>query len=235
MLEGMGYSVELSTVSAGVMFEAVATGDQDFMTTAWLPYTHKSYWEARKNNLDRIGTLYEGAVLAIVVPDYVTIDSLAEMKDHAGEFGSRIVGIDPGAGIMEATKNVLMPNYGLGDWELSESSEAAMIAELERSINNQEWIAVTGWAPHWKFAAYDLKMLEDPDETLGGLEEIVIIAREGFREDYPEIVSFLENWKMTSDQLGEVMHMISVDGMAPAVAAAEWVGNNQDVVDSWLS
>ncbi len=227
--------MELSSVAAGVMWESIATGDQDFITTAWLPYTHQSYWEAHKDDVDRIGAVYEGAVLAIVVPDYVTIDSLTEMADHAEEFDNRIVGIDPSAGVMEATKNALMPNYGLDDWELSESSEAAMIAELERSINNQDWVAVTGWAPHWKFAAYDLKMLEDPDETLGGQEEIVVVAREGFREDFPEVTSFLENWKMTSAQLGEIMYMINVDGMGPAEAAAQWVEENQNVVDSWLS
>jgi len=230
----MGYNVELSSVSAGVMWESIATGDQDFITTAWLPYTHKSYWEAHEDDVDRIGVLYEGAVLALVVPDYVTIDSIAEMADHKDKFGGRIVGIDPGAGIMEATRNATMPNYGLDDWELSESSEAAMMAELERAINNEEWIAVTGWAPHWKFAAYELKLLEDPDETLGGLEEIVIVAREGLREDFPEVTSFLENWKLTSDQLGEVMYMIAVDGMTPAVAARTWIDDNQDIVDSWL-
>ncbi|MBN1369607.1 MAG: glycine betaine ABC transporter substrate-binding protein [Dehalococcoidaceae bacterium] len=230
----MGYNVELSSVSAGVMWESIASGDQDFITTAWLPYTHQSYWETHQNYVERIGSLYEGAVLAIVVPDYVTIDSIAEMKDYEDEFQSRIVGIDPAAGIMEATRNSLMPNYSLDDWELAESSEAAMMAELDRAINDEEWIAVTGWAPHWKFAAYDLKILEDPDETLGGQEEIVIVARDGFRQDFPEVATFLENWKLTSDQLGEVMLMISVDGMAPAVAARTWVDDNQDVVNSWL-
>ncbi len=230
----MGYQVELSSVSAGVMWESIATGDQDIITTAWLPYTHQSYWEQHQDNVDRIGVLYEGAVLAIVVPEYVTIDSLAEMKDYEEEFGGRIVGIDPGAGIMEATKNETMPNYGLDDWELSESSEAAMMAELDSYYNNGDWIAVTGWAPHWKFAEYDLKLLEDPDETLGGLEEIVIVARQGFRDDFPEATTFFENWKLTDEQLGEVMAYISVDGMAPAVAARTWIDDNQDIVNSWL-
>jgi len=230
----MGYNVELSSVSAGVMWESIASGDQDFITTAWLPYTHQSYWETHQNDVDRIGSLYDGAVLALVVPEYVTIDSIDELADHKDEFDGRIVGIDPGAGLMEATRNSTMPKYGLDDWELAESSEAAMMAELDRAINDEEWIVVTGWAPHWKFAAYDLKILEDPDETLGGQEEIVIVARDGFREDFPEVTTFLENWRLTSDQLGEVMYMIAVDGMAPAVAARTWVDDNQDVVNSWL-
>ena len=157
ILEEMGYEVELSTVQAAVMWASVATGDADVFTTAWLPYTHASYWEEYGDDVERLGVLYDEAVLALVVPSYVTIDSIAEMKDCKTEFQGRIIGIDPGAGIMEATRNALMPTYGLTDWNLVESSEAGMLSELERAINRGEWIAVTGWAPHWMFFAYDLR------------------------------------------------------------------------------
>ncbi|MDD5590457.1 MAG: glycine betaine ABC transporter substrate-binding protein [Dehalococcoidales bacterium] len=216
------------------MWSSVATGDSDVFTTAWLPYTHASYWEEYGNDVERLGTIYDEAVLAIVVPDYVTINSIAEMKDHESEFQGRIVGIDPGAGIMEATRNATMPTYGMGDWTLVESSESGMLSELERAISNEEWVAVTGWAPHWKFFAYDLKMLEDPEETLGGMEEIVVIARKGFTEDFPEAAEFFKNWKINSAQLGEVMYMINIDKMSPYDAARSWIEANPDVVDSWI-
>ncbi len=229
----MGYQVELSSVSAGVMWESIATGDQDLIVCAWLPYTHSSYWEEHQHTVDRITANYEDAVLAIVVPEYVDIDCISEMKDHQEEFESRIVGIDPGAGVMEATRNETMPNYGLDDWELSESSEAAMMAELDSYYNDGEWIAVTGWAPHWKFAEYDLKMLDDPDETLGGLEEIVTVAREGFSDDFPDAHTFFENFFLTEEQLGEIMAYIAVDDMDPSVAARTWMDANPDIVDGW--
>ncbi|MDD4924575.1 MAG: glycine betaine ABC transporter substrate-binding protein [Dehalococcoidales bacterium] len=234
ILEEMGYKVELSTVQAGVMWTSVATGDADVFTTAWLPYTHASYWEEYGDDLERLGVMFDQAVLALVVPSYVTIDSIAEMKDHKTEFQGRIVGIDPGAGIMEATRNTLMPAYGLDDWNLMESSEAGMISELERAINRGEWIAVTGWAPHWKFFAYDLKILEDPELTYGGMEEIVIIGRDGFTADFPDAAEFFAKWKITADQLGEVMYMINIDKMDPAEAASTWIEDNRDIVNTWL-
>lgn len=235
ILEEMGYEVELTTVQAGVMWSSVATGDQDVFTTAWLPDTHDSYWKEYKDDVEKLGVMFDQAVLALVVPSYVTIDSIAEMKDYKDEFKGRIVGIDAGAGIMEATKNSTMPTYGLDDWELVASSDPAMIAELERSIDRNEWIAVTGWAPHWKFFAYDLKMLEDPELTYGGQEEIVIIGRDGFTEDFPDAAEFFSKWTITADQLGEVMYMINVDGMDPAEAASTWVEDNRDIVNTWLS
>jgi glycine betaine/proline transport system substrate-binding protein len=234
LLEEMGYEVELSTVQAGVMWTSVANGDADLFTTAWLPYTHASYWEEYGDDVEKLGVLFDQAVLALVVPSYVTIDSIAEMKDYKDEFQGRIVGIDPGAGIMEATRNTLMPAYGLTDWNLMESSEAGMISELERAINKGEWIAVTGWAPHWKFFAYDLKILEDPELSYGGMEEIVIIGRAGFSEDFPDAAEFFSNWTITADQLGEVMYMINIDNMDPAEAASTWIEDNRDIVNTWL-
>ncbi len=235
LLEEMGYEVELSTVQAGVMWTSVANGDADLFTTAWLPYTHASYWEEYGDDVEKLGVLFDQAVLALVVPSYVTIDSIAEMKDYKDEFQGRIVGIDPGAGIMEATRNTLMPAYGLTDWNLMESSEAGMISELERAINKGEWIAVTGWAPHWKFFAYDLKILDDPELSYGGMEEIVIIGRAGFSEDFPDAAEFFSNWTITADQLGEVMYMINIDNMDPAEAASTWIEDNRDIVNTWLS
>src|SRR5690606_35754265 len=101
-------------------------------------------------------------------------------------------------------------------------------------INNNEWIAVTGWAPHWKFFAYDLKMLEDPELTYGGDEEIRVIARQGFSEDMPEVAEMLGNMFLTSEQLAEVMYAINVDGVTPEQAARDWVDANQDVVSQWI-
>ena len=56
---------------------------------------------------------------------------------------------------------------------------------------------VTGWTPHWKFSAYDLKYLEDPKGTLGGAENIKTIARKGLEEDMPEAYKILDrfNWE----------------------------------------
>ncbi|MFA5629583.1 MAG: glycine betaine ABC transporter substrate-binding protein [Dehalococcoidales bacterium] len=234
ILEEMGYKVELSVVQAGVMWTSIDTGDADVITTAWLPFTHASYWEKYGDNLEKLGVLFDQAVLALVVPSYVDIDSIAELKDHKDQFQGRIVGIDPGAGLMEATRNAVMPTYGLEDWNLIESSEAGMISELERAINKGDWVVVTGWAPHWKFFAYDLKMLEDPELALGSNEDIAIIARNGFSADFPDAAAFLSNWHITADQLGEVMYMINIEKMDPAEAASIWVEDNRAVVDSWL-
>lgn len=79
------------------------------------------------------------------------------------KFKGKIIGIDPGAGIMKATGDAI-EQYGL-DYEVVEGSDATMAAALKQAIDNQEWVAVTGWTPHWKFARWDLKFLEDPKKV----------------------------------------------------------------------
>lgn len=67
-----------------------------------------------------------------------------------------------------------------------------MTAELANAIRKLDWIVVTGWVPHWKFARYRLKFLDDPEKVYGGEETIHTLVREGLKEDMPEIYAFLE-------------------------------------------
>ena len=229
--EKFDVDVELIDMEAGLLWQSVATGDIDFMVTAWLPSTHASYYEELQNETVDLGPLYEGAVCGLVVPEYVTINSIEELNDHVDEFGGRIVGIDASAGIMTATNQVI-EEYGL-DYELITSSGAAMMAEVEAAYPEGEWIAITGWAPHWMFAAYDLKFLEDPNGTYGTQETINPITRLGFAEDYPEINAFLDNYFMTGSEFGSLINIMEEydDDNEAAIA---WIAENQDLVNSWF-
>src|SRR5690606_29457998 len=115
-----------------------------------------------------------GAKIGLVVPTYVDINSIEDLaNDGVGEqFDYTIIGIEPGAGIMQATDKAL-DDYGLrGDWTVLESSSSAMAVELQKAYENQKPIIVTGWTPHWKFAKMDLKYLDDPKGSYGGTEQI---------------------------------------------------------------
>lgn len=57
-------------------------------------------------------------------------DGPQSVKD---KFGGRIIGIDPGAGLMAASENALV-EYGL-DYELMEGSDATMVAALKQAID----------------------------------------------------------------------------------------------------
>ena len=120
----------------------------------------------------------------------------------------------------------------LDSWTLLPSSSGAMTVALDQAIKNEEEIIVTGWSPHWKFATYDLKYLEDPEGVYGGDESIHTFARQGLEKDAPEAYKVLDAFNWTAEDIEKVMLAIK-NGQDPEDAAAEWVEENADKIDEW--
>jgi glycine betaine/proline transport system substrate-binding protein len=231
--ERMGYDVEITPVSAAAMWQAVGSGDVDGLVAAWLPTTHGHYLEGVQDDVEDLGPNLEGTRIGLVVPAYVTIDSIDRMNEVADKFDGEIIGIDPGAGLMSATETV-MEKYGLSDFELMEGSGATMTAALQSAIKNNEWVVVTGWTPHWKFARWELKYLDDPQNVYGGEEYISTIVRKGLKDDMPEVYQFLDNFKWEPADMQQVMVWNTEEDADPYETAKRWVEENTEKVDAWL-
>ena len=198
----------------------------------WLPVTHASYIEQLGEQFDVYeDPVYENARIGLVVPTYVDINSIEELNANKDKFQNRIVGIDAGAGIMQKTEAAI-EEYGL-ELELVRSSGPAMTASLADAVGDEGWIVVTGWTPHWKFARWDLKFLEDPKGVYGADEHIYVTARKGLEEDAPDVANLLKKFKLNDEQLGTLEDYIN-EGMDPVEAGRKWMAENPDVVDSWL-
>lgn len=230
--EKLGYECELIPVSAAAMYQALSTGDVDAITTAWLPATHKDYLTKIKENVTDLGANLEGAKLGLIVPDYVTIDSVDQINANEKKFKGKIIGIDPGAGLMGMAEKSL-DVYKMKDIELMEGSGAMMTAVLGNAIKKKEWVVVTGWAPHWKFGRWNLKILKDPKGVFGGAETINTIVRKGLDKDMADVYKFLDTFSWTTAEIGQVM-VWNQDGMDPAESAKKWVKENPAKVNAWL-
>ncbi|MDL4842363.1 glycine betaine ABC transporter substrate-binding protein [Aquibacillus sp. LR5S19] len=147
------------------------------------------------------------------------------------ELNYTITGIEPGAGTTELARNTLEEYENLEGWELQEGSTAGMLTTLGEAIDNEEPIIVTGWTPHWMFASYDLKYLEDPKETFGGAENINTIARLGLEEDMPSAYKILDRFQWEPEDMEEVM--LNAQDVSFEEAAQNWLEDNQDKVDEW--
>ncbi|KMY29758.1 glycine/betaine ABC transporter [Lysinibacillus xylanilyticus] len=229
VLEDLGYNVTLTPLDNAIMWEAVSKGEADGMVAAWLPNTHAPQYEKYKDDLDELGENLSGAKIGLVVPSYMDVNSIEDLKNQADH---TITGIEPGAGITAATEKALDEYDNLADWNLLTSSSGAMTTSLAKAIKNKEDIVVTGWSPHWKFAKYDLKYLEDPKGVYGGEETINTFARKGLKEDQPDVYSVLDNFHWTSEDLESVILEI-MDGKDPKEAAKDWVEANADKVAEW--
>lgn len=232
VLEQAGFDVEMSSLSAAAMWQSVATGDTDAFLAGWLPTTHEDYYARLKDQLVDTGVNLDGTKLGLVVPAYSEANSIADLNEYADDFEGKLTGIDPGAGIMRLTEEAV-DAYDL-DLDLQSGSGATMAAALKSAIDNHEEIAVTGWTPHWMFARWDLKYLEDPKNVYGGAEQIHTIVRQGLEEDMPEAYAILDAFHWTAEDMGEVMLMNQEEDSDPYENAKQWVEEHQDLVQEWL-
>lgn len=232
--EELDYEVELQLLDVGPLFEGVASGDLDAFQDVWLPGTHETYWNEFRDQVVDLGQWYEGeASLGIAVPNYVEAQTIGDLAGARDEFGGRIVGIEPGSGIMGVVRDDAIPAYGLEDYELVDSSTPAMLGQVKSSLENEEPIAFTAWKPHWMFTAYDVRYLEDPKGAMGEAEKLSAIARKGLEEDAPEAFEFLDKLTLDEQQLGE-LELAITEAENPEEGARAWLDKNRDVVEAWL-
>ncbi len=235
--ENTDHTVELVQTDIAPQYQGIETGDIDAMMMAWLPATHEDYYEEVASNVENLGVLYNGARLGWVVPDYIPESQLSSLSDLSNEtvreeLDGRITGIDPGAGLTQLSESAI-EEYGLDGYNLQTSSGAGMTAALDRATNREEWIVVTGWSPHWKFGAYDLRYLEDPQGVLGGPERVHVLAREGFDADYPQISQVLTRMYLSLEKLQGYMFEARESSYDEAIS--QFIDENPDQVNYWLT
>ncbi|QTM98165.1 glycine/betaine ABC transporter [Sediminibacillus dalangtanensis] len=233
ILEEKGYDVKLNVLDMGTTMKALEDGELDASLEIWLPVQDANYLEKYQDTVNfSDATWFDNAKVGLVVPSYLEeVNSVEDLNDHKELFDGEIVGFDPGAGTMEVTEQ-LIKDYDL-DYELLPSSEPAMLAEIGEAVKAEEPIVAPLWSPHWIFSKYDLKFLEDPQETFGGVEKIHHATRQGFAEDYPEVSEWFKNWKMNDKQIGELIDYTE-NAEEPLDGAKKWVEENQDLIDKWV-
>jgi len=229
----LGYDVKLMPVATGIMWQGVATGKLDAMLSAWLPVTHGEYWTKNKDKVVDYGPNFKDARIGLIVPEYVKVTSIADLKTDDG-FKKKIVGIDAGSGVMLKTDEAIK-DYDLTGYKLQASSGAAMTSELGRAYAKKDPIAVTGWVPHWMFAKWKLRFLDDPKGVYGAAETVNSIGSKGLEAKAPEVANFLQKFSWNSkDEIGEVMLAIQ-EGAKPEAAAKEWVAKHPQRVAEWTA
>ena len=230
VLEEKGYNVELTNLEPGLIYGELSKENSkgDVFLDAWLPNTHADYWEIYGDKLVKLGESFSEGTTGLVVPSYVTINSIEELNANKDKFSSEIIGIGSGAGIHRDTERAIEA-YGL-ELDQITSSGPAMVASLQRAARNEDWIVITGWKPHFKWANHDLKYLEDP-KGIYPMDVCAILSRRGFEEDMPKVADFFKKFNLTEDELYGLM--ASIDENGNEEGARIWYEANKEMVDSW--
>jgi len=222
----LGIDVEMQTLTeAGPLYTGLAQGDVDIYPSAWPELTHASFMEEYGDRIEDLGAYYDNAKLTIAVPTYMDITSIEDLVGQADRFDGRIVGIEPGAGLTRQTQEVMMPEYGLDDYELVTSSTAAMLTTLDEAIKAQEDIVVTLWRPFWANDAFDVKDLEDPKGAMGDPEALHFLGTAGFSDRCAEAADLIAGITLDDEQYGALEDL---------VVNEYGEGREAEAVEAWL-
>lgn len=229
--------VQFVQADIGIQYQGVARGDVDLMVGGWLPVTHATYYARYKNDMDDVGIIYTGGKNGWAVPAYVPeseLSSIDDLKnpDVMSKLNGTIQGIEPGGGLMQASEKTIK-DYGLTGYNLQASSEAGMLASVQRAYQSKQWIVATVWSPHWLFQKWQMRYLKDPKGTLGGEEQIHAFGSKQFAGKFPRADVFMKHFKLTLADV-EAIEFEGNNTNDYAAAAKKFVDSHPDKLKAWL-
>lgn len=241
LLEGMGYTTESDILGIPVIYESMKRGDLDVFMGYWDPAMETYFAPYRDSgDIETIHMNLEGAKFTWAVPSYVYeagVTDFADLAAHADKFDGKLYGIEPGSN--ELMLNVVAADdFGLGDWEVVESSEQGMLSQVERFVRKEDWIVFLAWAPHPMNTAFDLEYLSGGDAYYGpnfGGATVSTQVRKGYVDECPEVGKLLTQLTFDVALESEGMGYILEDGMSAMDAARALITAHPDVLNGWLN
>ncbi|MDZ5697938.1 choline ABC transporter substrate-binding protein [Chelativorans sp. M5D2P16] len=242
VLEGLGYEPETQVLSVPVTYASLQNKDVDVFLGNWMPTMEADIAPYREDgSVETVVTNLEGAKYTLAVPQYTYDAGLKSFQDIAefeDEIDGKIYGIEPGNDgnrlILDMIEN---DTFGLGDFELVESSEAGMLSQVRRAVQREEHIVFLGWEPHPMNANIDMAYLEGGDDIFGpnyGGATVHTNVWAGLTEECPNLGQLLENMVFSLEMENEIMGAILDEGQQPQAAAAAWLKENPETLEPWL-
>jgi glycine betaine/proline transport system substrate-binding protein len=239
VLEALGYSPEVKTLSVPVTYASLKNKDIDAFLGNWMPSMTadvKPYFDDK--SVEQLSVNLEGAGYGLVVPSYVAdagVKSLTDLGAHKDKFSGKIYGIEAGndgnriiQSMIDDAKN------NLAGFELVESSEAGMLTEAEKALKNNEWIAFLAWTPHPIMGEMKIHYLDGMGDSGFGSATVHTNVRAGYAAECPNVGKLLSNLKFNLEMEGAMMDPVLKDGADPKETARAWLKANPDAVKPWL-
>jgi glycine betaine/proline transport system substrate-binding protein len=242
IFQGLGYTPKIQVLSLPVTYVSMKNKDIDIFLGNWMPTQdgdRKPFVD--DHSVEVVRANLEGAKYVLGVPAYTYDAGLKNFADIArfkDQLSGRIYGVEPGNDGNRAVLGMIKDDtYGVKDFDLVESSEQGMLAEVDRAIRRRQPIVFLAWEPHPMNTKYDIRYLEDPQAVFGpnqGAATIFTNVRAGYLTDCPNAGKFLQNLVFTLPTEDTIMGKILFDGAEPGNAAENWLKANPTVWAKWL-
>ncbi len=242
VLEGLGYNTRTQLLSVPVTYTSLANKDIDIFLGNWMPTMEADIAPYLKaGTVEDLGPNLTGAKYTLAVSQSAFdggVKSFADIAKYAREFKGRIYGIEPGNDGNRLIQDMIDQNaFGLGDFQLVESSEAGMLSQVSRNERRNTWTVFLGWEPHPMNANFDMAYLEGGDDFFGpnyGGANVHTNVRKGYLQECPNVGKLITNLEFSLQMENEIMGSILNDNEKPEVAAEKWLKANPAVLDAWL-
>lgn len=242
LLSALGYKPDIRTLSVPIGYEALKSGEINAFLGNWMPAQ-----QAFRDDLDASGKVVElvrnleGAKFTLAVTDAakdLNVANFADLDAHREAFGGKIYGIEPGAPANQTIAAMIAADrFGLGDWELVETGEQAMLAQVVRNDDSGKPTVFLAWAPHPMNVAFAITYLAGGDEEFGpdyGGATVHTLAHKDWVAACPNATRLLSQLTFTVDQENVLMGNILDDGLLPTEAARAWIAANPEAAAAWL-
>lgn len=230
VLEDKGYKVTVTEFSEiGIAYAALVKGDVQAMVSQ-TDYIAHDYWNKNKSRLEKLSTVSYGCYQTFAVPKYMQIDSIDELNAKSAEFGGKIIGIEPGSGLMRDAAQAVK-DYQL-KVQVIEGSTAGMTAALKSAVELRKPIVVTLWNPSWMFSKYDMKFLKDPKRSFAPPCAYHMIAQAGFTKANPEASELLSTIYLPLADNNEINLNVN-KGQTMDQAVQGWIKANGELIKRW--
>jgi glycine betaine/proline transport system substrate-binding protein len=232
----------VQVLSVPVTYASLSAKDIDVFLGNWMPTMEADIKPYQENGtVDTVVTNLEGAKYTLAVPAYTYEAGLKSFQDIAkfkDKLGNKIYGIEAGNDGNRVVLDMISANkFDTAGFELVESSEAGMLAAVQKAVGSKQDIVFLGWEPHPMNANIDMKYLEGGDDVFGpnyGGATVLTNVRAGYTAECPNMGAFLKNLVFSLPMENEIMGAILNDNAEPKAAATAWLKANPDAITPWL-
>ncbi|MCJ8285261.1 MULTISPECIES: ABC transporter substrate-binding protein [unclassified Halomonas] len=246
LLETLGYEPVQEELGSTITYQALRQGELDAFLAAWLPAQQGMYdasFEDGESKLEDLGNNVDGARLGFAVPTYVyeagvkTAEDL-DKEEFADKLDRTIYSIEVGSGMSDSLNSAVDEDtYGLGDWNLSETSTPGMLSAVDAAIDREEWIVFAAWTPHWMNIEFDVRYLDDPEDMWGpegGRSDVRTLVRSEFAESHPNATRLLDQLVFTADDQSAMIRGFSYEEREPEEVAVDWLREHPEETKGFL-
>ena len=242
VLEALGYDTDIKVLSVPVTYTALAEGDIDIFLGNWMPTMEADIAPFREaGTVDTVRANLEGAKYTLAVNKAAAdlgIGNFADIAAQKDALDGKIYGIEPGNDGNRLIMDMIAANeFGLAGFEVVESSEQGMLAQVARADRGGDPVVFLGWEPHPMNANFELTYLEGGDDWFGpnlGGATVYTNTSAGYVDACPNVGALLKNLEFTLAMENEIMGAILDEGEDAADAATAWLAANTGVLDAWL-